>query len=580
MVSKSLTFISFQLRKQNELFWFSLSITFAIVYGLLGIREGFSHDWIVQDDARQHVFWMLRYLDPELFANDLIADYFQSVAPIGYASLYRLAAALGINPLVFNKFLPPIIGIACTYYCFYFCQRIFPVPFTCFLSSLIFNQIIWMKDDIISATPRAFAYPLLLAFLYYLSKRSLFPCLIIIALFGAFYPQGIFLCAGMLILQLFHWQGLRLRFSPNFDDYYFCVMGLGVAVAVLSPYALHLSEFAPVISVEQAKQLPEFYLKGRSAFFKDNWYDFYIGGGRSGMIPNSIWTPATTIFSLLLPILLRFRQRFPLLNKIQSDINLLPQLMVTSVFMFAMAHLFLFRLHLPSRYTSYSLRIIVAVAAGISLSIITDALVNKLQTNIAANTRNFKLIGQKMAASLGLMAIASTLLGYPSFVDSFPVTKYKTGAIPSLYQFLQQQPKDTLIASLIADADNIPTFAQRSILASREYAIPYHWGYYQPFRQRVIDLIANQYTSDPNQLRRFIRRYGIDLWIVENSSFTPEYVDNNRWFKQHQPVTQEAVDSLRQGKTPFLLAYQDSCKVFEHDQFTVIATECLLDKAK
>lgn len=63
-------------------FWFSLSLTFSAIYSILGLREAFSSEYVVQDDARQHVFWMLRFLDPELFPQDLIANYFQSVAPL------------------------------------------------------------------------------------------------------------------------------------------------------------------------------------------------------------------------------------------------------------------------------------------------------------------------------------------------------------------------------------------------------------------------------------------------------------------------------------------------------------------
>lgn len=79
-------------------FWFSLSLTFAAMYGLLGLRQAFSGEYVVQDDARQHIFWMRRFLDPALFPNDLIADYFQSVVPWGYSTFYRLFAAVGIDP--------------------------------------------------------------------------------------------------------------------------------------------------------------------------------------------------------------------------------------------------------------------------------------------------------------------------------------------------------------------------------------------------------------------------------------------------------------------------------------------------
>ncbi|MEB3885120.1 hypothetical protein [Lyngbya sp. CCY1209] len=63
------------------LLWLGLSLVFATIYGGLAIAEAFSQDYVIQDDARQHVFWMRRFLDPDLFPNDAIADYFQSVAP-------------------------------------------------------------------------------------------------------------------------------------------------------------------------------------------------------------------------------------------------------------------------------------------------------------------------------------------------------------------------------------------------------------------------------------------------------------------------------------------------------------------
>ena len=50
---------------------------------------------------------------------------------------------------------------------------------------------------------------LFIAFLYYFAKKSLIPCAIMIALLGMFYPQCVFLASGMLILQLFDWQGIR-----------------------------------------------------------------------------------------------------------------------------------------------------------------------------------------------------------------------------------------------------------------------------------------------------------------------------------------------------------------------------------
>lgn len=576
-LQESFTLKPVKLDRQRWAFWFGLSLAFAAVYGLLGLKQGFSSEWIVQDDARQHVFWMLRFIDPKLFPNDLIANYFQSVAPVGYTKLYRLAAAIGINPLIFNKLLPPIIGLIATCYCFLLCRQLFPVPVAGFIASLLFNQSLWLKDDVISATPRAFAYPLLLAFLYYLTKRSLLPCLGAIALLGIFYPQCVFLCAGMLFLQIFKWQGMGFSFSRNLDDYYFCIMGLGVSVAIMLPYALNVSEYGPVISLEQARQLPDFSPEGRSAFFKDNFWDYWFGGGRSGMFPNAVFTPVTMIFGLFLPFLRLFPQQFPLQKQITPKIVILLQLLVVSVAMFFLAHAVLFKLHLPSRYTAYSFRIILSIASAIVLTLILDKLLHIVSTNVSCH--NLKKLTQKALALFAISAIAIGVIFYPSFVPTFPVTNYKTGETPTLYQFFQQQPKDITIASLTADTDNIPTFAQRSILVSSEYAIPYHLGYYSLFRQRVIDLIQAQYSTDLAEITKFIRKYGIDFWIIEESSFVPEYIDDNRWLRQHQPVAREAIESLRQQKIPLLTSFKESCSAWQDNRFTVISTSCILSSS-
>ncbi|MFP3344846.1 hypothetical protein R0J87_20425, partial [Halomonas sp. SIMBA_159] len=90
-------------------------------------------------------------------------------------------------------------------------------------------------------------------------------------------------------------------------------------------------------------------------------------------------------------------------------------------------------------------------------------------------------------------------------------------------------PVDSLVASLAAEANFLPTFAQRSILVGSEYAIPYHWGYYQQFRQRTLDLISAQYTTNPDLLANFINDYQITFWLFDQSAFNVEYLAKNDW---------------------------------------------------
>jgi hypothetical protein len=536
----------------------------------MALQKAFGGEYVVQDDARQHVFWMQRFLDPGLFPNDLIADYFQTVAPAGYVALYRLAATLGIDPFIFNKFLPSAIVLVTSGYCFGVCWQMFPVPAAGFVATLLLNQNLWISNDVASATPRAFMYPLFLAFTYYLLRRSLVPCAIAIALLGLFYPQGVFLGAGLLILQLVTWEGRRPKLTRNLKDWRFCGVGLAAALLVMLPYALTVSEFEPTLSVTQAREMPEFFDKGRSAFFSDSFEEYWLNGERSGMFPRALFTPVPLIAGLFLPLLLPFPKHFPQLQKLQPTLRFIPQLLLVSAGMFFAAHTFLFELHLPSRYTAYSFQIALALAAGITLTLLLDGLLRWGFSPV----KSHRFLRQGIALCITTL-LGATLLLYPNFVDEFPLAKYKTGEAPTLYEFLQAQPPDTLVASLSAEANNLPSFTQRSILVGSEYAIPYHLGYYQQFRQRVLDLLEAQYSPNLATVQSFIRTYGIDFWLLDRTAFDPAYVIHNPWLQQYQPAAAIASQTLMEKDTPALIEQMPRCSVLETPTLVLLDATCI-----
>ncbi|MEQ9233717.1 hypothetical protein [Coleofasciculus sp. E2-BRE-01] len=564
--------------RTQKVFWLSLSLTFAAIYAYPALQEVLSHDYIVQDDARQHVFWMRRFLDSQVFPGDLIADYFQSVAPWGYATFYRLFATVGIDPMTLSKILPPTLGLVATAYCFGITLQLLPVPVAGFIASLLLNQNLWMRDDLVSATPVAFVYPLFLAFVYYRLRRLLLPALVAIALLGVFYPQCVLIVALLLIVQLGRWEQGRFRLSPVRSDYWFCGWGLGVACVVLFPY-LNPSEFGSVITVTQARRLSAFSAEGWSSFFNDDPWNYWVCGKRSGMLPTE-WCRLMAKYSILLvppqvwvsfslPFLLNYPSRFPLVKRVSGGIRLLPQMLLVSMGMFVAAHLFLFKLHLPNRYTEHSLRIVVALAAAVALTILLDTGLR------VAQTKGKPLWGVGFMG--GLVAI---LMVYPSLLQAndypFPISRYTVGTMPELYEFLQQQPQDTVIASLTEEANSLPTFAQRSILVGGEgYALPYHLDYYHEMYRRTVDLIEAQYSLDEGVVQDFIRRYGVDLWLVEQGAFTPEYVMGNRWIQEYEAAATGARLSLQGGGLPVLAAKMERCMVFEGEGLVVLSADCL-----
>lgn len=547
-------------------FWFSLSLTFAFVYGILTWQAAFSSAYIVQDDARQHVFWMQRFTDPDLFPNNLIADYFQSVAPWGYSMFYRVFALLGIDPLLLSKLIPMALGLGTAAYGFGVGLQLLPVPLTGFLASILVSHVVWGHEDVASASPRAFMPIIFLAFLYYLHRRSLWPCLIAIALEGLFYPQYVFVFAGLLLLQPLRWQrGLRL--SQDKQDYWFCIAGLIVAFLVMLPFAVSSSAFGPTITAAEARQLPDFYPGGRGVFFSQDPLFFWLMGIRSGVFPHFL--PQMMGVGIFLPFLLRFPDRFPLVSQVSHRVSTLLHLLIVGLGLFFVAHAVLFKLHLPSRYTAYTLRFGLVLATAVVLTVLLDAGLQWLARQTPPR-QDSRVLVWGLASLLGL-----ALLLFPSYAPEFPDTNYIEGEEPELYSFLAQQPKDIVVASLIRKADVIPTFARRSLLVGREYAIPYHVRYANQFRQRAIDLLKAQYTPNRAELQQFVQTYGVDYWLIDQESFSRKFL-KEEWVRQYPTAVKAAEASLQRQRAPALKRLAKRCTVLSANDLSLLEAKCLL----
>jgi hypothetical protein len=267
-------------------------------------------------------------------------------------------------------------------------------------------------------------------------------------------------------------------------------------------------------------------------------------------------------------------------NAISRQIWVLPQLLVVSIALFSFAHLVLFRFHLPNRYTATSLRFILAFAAAIAwLCLLETLLRNWRRTLSIAKASNFpkvvsfKRVLTRVGSVAILLAIAGLIILSPHWQRKFPVTAYTQGESPRLYRFLRQSPKTTLIASLDPAANNIPAFGQRSILVGREYAIPYHLGYYRLFRQRVLDVIQAQYSLDANVLSQINQKYQLTYWLVDPKAFTPEFL-NKSWIHQYPEAVTAAQTNLQRG-VPILKQRLVDCTVFQEQELHLVDTRCL-----
>ncbi len=546
-------------KRNSVLFWLILSLGFAVLYGIFGLQRAFNMEYVVQKDAREYVFWMQRFIDPDILPHDLIADYFQSITPVGYAAIYKLMATLGCHPLFLSKILPIVLGLVTTIYSFYLSLELFPVAATGFISSLLLNQSLWFKDDLVSATPRAFIYPLLLAFFYYFLRQSWVIVGVIIVLEGFLYPPLLLISIGILV-----WQFLTSNYGKLHSNYLWLATFLILGLLSIIPYILASSQFGPVVTAAQAATMPEHWLEGRHPFFDPNPWRFWLIGQHSGILPPLM--PPFIWLGLFFPLVYYHQTHFPLMNLLKSKVSLLISIVVVSVILYFVAHGLMLRLFFPSRYTVHTFRIVMSMLAGITLTVILDRLFN-------SQSHSRKRRGWEMGLALVLVGI---LVIYPQVSGRFPTTGYKISGESALYQFLQQQPKDSLIASLSEEVDNIPTFAQRSILVGKEYALPFHLKYYSQIRQRTIDLISAQYSRKLAVVQQLIQKYSLKFWLLEYNTFKPEFLTDKTWLKSFQPAYTEALSNLQNGENLALDNLTKQCSVLQSKNFTLLSADCIL----
>jgi len=238
-----------------------------------------------------------------------------------------------------------------------------------------------------------------------------------------------------------------------------------------------------------------------------------------------------------------------------------------------LAYLFLFQLHLPNRYTEHSFQILVALGTGVATALISDRF---------HNFRLSRLRALLLMGILGIWAIAPIVeigLAVASntnvqFEDSRG--NYYQGQFPELYAYLQSQPKDTVVAGLDSEVNNLPGFTNRSIfVGGKGYALPYHLGYFREVEQRSINLIEAQYSFDPAMVQEFLSQYDIDFWMITPAMLTPEWVQRDPWLLQYSQNLDLTAIAAQMEQPTVIETLVPICLAAEFPPFLLLDTDCL-----
>ncbi len=535
-------------------FWFGFSMLYALACASLALRQALAGEFVLADDVRQHVFWMFRFLDPKLFPNDPIADYFQSIAPPGFAALYQFLAMLGIDPLLASKLIPFVLGLLTAGFLFGAALRILRSPAIAALATILLCQCLWLSSDLCSATPRAFFYPLFAAFLYYHVGNKRIAVLIVVFFQAIFFPPGALVSLGVIALDLVRVNEGRLKLERDYRAYLFCVLAIVVVSLALISYLRAAERFGPMVTYAKARQMSEFAPGGRVPFFYPDLWNYWMHGAGGLHIQSR---PSFLFAAFLWPIFAFFPRALSFLEHARGQILL--RIACAALALFAISHALLFRLYLPSRYTQHPGRVVLALAAAAVIMALVDSLMRWSMKRAPKFAFGF--------AGLLLLWIVC----YPLFLSHFPHVGYITGNAPNLYRFFAAQPPTIRIASIADEANNLPVFCRRSIIFGVETAVPFHPGYYFPLRRRGAAIARAQYSPDLATVQQCIREQHIDFWLLDRGAFTPQHLLYNRVLRQLRLKIPD-----NPSVAPFLEHPPARCVVFADAHFVVVDARAVL----
>lgn len=554
--------------------WMAFALLLAAIPPLEALTIYFTQSDMVQDDARQFVFWMQRWSEPDLFAGDLITAYFESVTPIGFKVLYRFTFALGIDPFTTNALLPLLLSLVMGYYTFRLAHTLLPAPGIAVLAVWLTVFFVWLLDTVASGTPRAFATPLLLALALHLVSSSVLGVLFTVTLSGLFYPQMTLIACAALGLSLLRRVDGRTTISLSGRDWKPVLAGLFAAAVVLAPFALSTEEYGPTLAAEEARGDPLFQPGGRAAYFVEGPLHFFLCGERSGLLPDewgcgeafrqglAIAPPLAIlelIFAIGIPFLLLRRALLGRPDDPSPRFAIVVAILVGGIILWSAAHLLAFSLHLPSRYGQYPLRAFSMLCLALALAPRLHSLARRLSKG-------------RLAGLTGLVAAGMIVL--PVALPYVPNPLYVQGEASALYRFLKEQRPNGLVATLSAEADMLPSLARRPVLTGREYLIPYATGYFRRLTHRTERLIRAHYEPQLGPLQALIRHYRVSDLLLDANAFTQAYVAAS-WWREAFPDAAAAVDLSRR---PALANVIDDCQVYRDERHIVLDAACILLK--
>ncbi|WP_243440117.1 hypothetical protein [Fundidesulfovibrio soli] len=482
----------------------------------------------INDDVRQQLYWMQRWLDPQLYPPSLLNGYAQAYVSPGVKALYGFASPF-IGPLAFSKVLSGLLFVAQCLLVRGVGLRLGgrAVSWACM-------AMVWLMpffiDNISGGLARAFASPLLALFvLLFLSGGWAMFAVLLQGLFIPYIGLPCFLAGGLCdAAKLF--KG-RLKPTPLWVLGWISALG-GVAAAWWANAHVQELGFGPLVSLAETVGRPEFGPKGRLeiAPLPNPFLDFvYYPFEGVGLFKEFGLAAGIVTLVLLAPALwfgLRSINRKLLVKRLR------PLWCVGTAFLlfYVAARMVAFTLFLPDRYVQYPLNLLYALLLGVALA--------------GAWSRWVRPRGRAATAALILLA---ALAGGARLHN---VALYDYSALAGTYAAVEAAtPKQAMIAGHPELMDNVMTFSRRNALATFELSHVWSRGLWDQLQPRLEGFFTAYYSQDPADVAAFAKTWKVDFILVDPEHFSAHFLAGSPYF---QPFG-AAIKDMTRGRTRFAL---------------------------
>ena len=580
--------------------------------------------YTVRDAACQHFFWMAQFKEKALFQNDLLTDFSKYMQHKGFLLLYWLVAYF-MEPLFFSRVLPFLLIPSAAVLFFYFGRAASST-----LQGLVIAALFLINPDIMGTfaggVHRAFLYPFLALFLYFLVKKRFLKAVLSTVAAVFFYPPAALIMLFVYGLSFLTVKEGRLRVAWDKRKFLFLVGTLGVILFVsLATYRLSkaYSRFGPIASHKEIKDMPEFHKEGRvralprtnvltrlqpskNLFFlasglfflfifrfkalrlpREAWYLLIAGVILCGLSiilhpllyePNRYLEPGLNLFLVFFLATntsrcYHFLLRVPL-NTQRRLVRLLGSFLLIGTVLF-ISYRNIERADYLGRFTQLSeenlnrltiyYRIYcIALGAAALAAVIALLLVLK---RVEAWLPNGSLAGTMLFIYLTIGAT------YNNHME-MRRTYFVTYPYPRLYKFLATLPKDSLLAGHPKLMDPVPLFSQRQVLLTHELSLPYFLGYYELIKKRTLNFFDAYYAEKGEKILDFAAIYKVDYLVMDSIHFNPGYLRRGNFY--WQPFNSYIRKLALERKTFFLREPPSDATIFQYKTIYVLDIEKLL----